>query len=142
MEGVRSTQEWVEYVHHCWPADTLHLAEIRDAVRGWLEPMSLAEGEAADLVQAVDEAVANVVAHAYPPGEPGEVELTLWTESAALYVEIIDHGNWQPPAGQTTSETLGLTLMSGMVEAVLIHYDARGSRVLLRHPLATGRVPK
>jgi anti-sigma regulatory factor (Ser/Thr protein kinase) len=41
---------------------------------------------------AVDEAAANAVEHAYDPAEPGEVELTVWTESDALCVEIRDHG--------------------------------------------------
>ena len=40
------------------------------------------------------------------------------------------------PAGQASTASLGMTMMSGMVEAALIHFDARGSRVLLRHPLA------
>ncbi len=141
MDAVRSTPDSVEYVHHTWPAETLHLAEIRGAVRGWLAPMSLESGEVADIVQAVDEAVANVVEHAYPPGEEGPVELTLWTEPDALYIEIIDQGNWRPPSGQTISASLGMTLMSGMVEAALIHFDARGSRVLLRHPMANHALP-
>jgi serine/threonine-protein kinase RsbW len=141
MEGVARSQDSIEYVHHTWPAETPHLAEIRTAVRGWLVQMSLKPGEVADIVQAVDEAVANVVEHAYPPGEEGPVELTLWTEPEALYVEIIDQGSWQPPTRQSISDGLGMTLMSGMVAAVLIHFDARGSRVLLRHPLATHALP-
>ena len=141
MPGDPSTPDSVEYVHHTWPAETSRVAEIRGAVRGWLETLVLEPPAVADIVQAVDEAVANVVEHAYPPGESGPVELTLWTEPDALYVEIIDHGSWQLPARQTISDGLGMTLISGMVQAVLIHSDARGSRVLLRHSLAAPGLP-
>jgi hypothetical protein len=56
-------------------------------------------------------------------------------------VEIVDHGNWRPPAMprpavETGDSGRGIPLMSTMADAVLIHYDARGSRVLLRHRVA------
>ena len=83
---------------------------------------------------AVDEAAANAVRHAYGPDESGAVELTLWTEPGTLSIEVVDHGNWRPPVADPSQESgRGIPLMSNMAESVLIHYDDRGSRVLLRH---------
>lgn len=129
----------VEFVHRSWPADPAQLTVIRHELAGWLTPLSLTPDETADVVLAVDEAAANVVRHAYGPDESGAVELTLWTESdgpdgpSTLCIEVVDHGHWQPPVEQPTEGGRGIPLMSTMSEAVLIHYDERGSRVLLRH---------
>jgi serine/threonine-protein kinase RsbW len=132
----------VEFVHRSWPADPAQLTVIRHELAGWLAPLSLTDDETADVVLAVDEAAANAVRHAYGPEESGAVELTLWTESAdaaegtaTLCIEVVDHGQWQPPAEQPTEGGRGIPLMSTMSESVLIHYDERGSRVLLRHSI-------
>ncbi len=118
-------REHVEFVHRSWPADPEQLVRIRRALAGWLAPLSLTEDEVADVVLAVDEA--------------GVVELTLWTEPASgsvpatLSIEVVDHGSWRPPAEVPTDGGRGIGLMTTMSESVLIHYDHRGSRVLLRH---------
>jgi serine/threonine-protein kinase RsbW len=132
----------VEFVHRSWPADPAQLTVIRHELAGWLAPLSLTDDEMADVVLAVDEAAANAVRHAYGPEEAGAVELTLWTEpagsdegTATLCIEVVDHGHWQPPAEQPTEGGRGIPLMSTMSESVLIHYDERGSRVLLRHAI-------
>jgi serine/threonine-protein kinase RsbW len=131
----------IEFVHRSWPADPTQLAVIRHELTNWLAPLRLTEEETADVVLAVDEAAANAVLHAYGPKESGAVELTLWTEhgpeeaDATLSIEIVDHGHWRPPTEPTVGGGRGIPLMSNVVESVLIHYDDRGSRVLLRHRL-------
>ncbi|HYH29699.1 MAG TPA: ATP-binding protein [Pseudonocardia sp.] len=125
----------IEFVHRSWPADPEQLAVIRRELGGWLAPLALTEEETADVVLAVDEAAANAVRHAYGPDEAGVVELTLWTESGTLCIEVVDHGNWRPPADEPREGGRGIPLMSHMSESVLIHFDDRGSRVLLRHRL-------
>jgi serine/threonine-protein kinase RsbW len=138
---VPETPGRVEFVHRSWPADPAQLSVIRRELSSWLAPLALSDDETADVVLAVDEAAANAVRHAYGPGTSGVVELTLWTEPGTLCVEVVDHGNWRPPAtptprGEGGDSGRGMTLMSSMADAVLIHYDARGSRVLLRHRVA------
>jgi serine/threonine-protein kinase RsbW len=128
----------VEFVHRSWPADPDQLVLIRRELAGWLAPLALSETETADVVLAVDEAAANAVRHAYGPEESGAVELTLWTEPGTLSIEVVDHGSWRPPADRPTEGGRGIPLMSTMSEAVLIHYDERGSRVLLRHRIPEG----
>lgn len=128
----------IEFVHRSWPADPEQLAVIRRELSGWLAPLALTEEETADVVLAVDEAAANAVRHAYGPDEAGVVEMTLWTESGTLCIEVVDHGSWRPPAerpaeGGRGTGGRGIPLMSHMSESVLIHFDDRGSRVLLRH---------
>ncbi|MCX6466843.1 MAG: ATP-binding protein [Pseudonocardiales bacterium] len=132
----------VEFVHRSWPADPEQLVLIRRELARWLAPLALSDDETADVVLAVDEAAANVVRHAYGPEESGAVELTLWTEEAdaagpaTLSIEVVDHGQWRPPGERPTEGGRGIGLMSTMAESVLIHYDDRGSRVLLRHRIA------
>jgi serine/threonine-protein kinase RsbW len=123
----------IEFVHRSWPADPEQLAVIRRELSGWLEPLALTEEETADVVLAVDEAAANAVRHAYGADEAGVVELTLWTESETLCIEVVDHGSWRPPVDRPREGGRGIPLMSHMSESVLIHFDDRGSRVLLRH---------
>ncbi len=132
----------VQFVHRSWPADPEQLVVIRRELAGWLAPLALTEEQTSDVVLAVDEAAANAVRHAYGPDDDGAVELTLWTEGgtdtepATLSIEIVDHGHWRPPAEEPTEGGRGIGLMSTMSESVLIHYDDRGSRVLLRHHIA------
>ena len=134
----------IEFVHRSWPADPAQLSVIRHELAGWLAPLALTDDETAGVVLAVDEAAANAVRHAYGPGRSGVVELTLWTEAGTLCVEVVDHGNWVPPIEPPAVDGLadrgrGIPLMGSMAEAVLIHHDSRGSRVLLRHPVPADR---
>ncbi|HEX5811524.1 MAG TPA: ATP-binding protein [Pseudonocardia sp.] len=131
----------IEFVHRSWPADPTQLAVIRHELASWLTPLRLTDDETADVVLAVDEAAANAVLHAYGKDESGAVELTLWTEpgsgpvDATLFIEVVDHGQWRPPEESTGGGGRGIGLMNNVVESVLIHYDERGSRVLLRSKL-------
>ncbi|MGE3286955.1 MAG: ATP-binding protein [Pseudonocardia sp.] len=133
------TGERVEFVHRSWPADPAQLVRIRRELAGWLGPLRLSTDEIERIVLAVDEAAANAVCHAYGPGESGIVDLTLWTEQApesgstTLCIEVVDHGSWRPPAEKPVTGGRGIALIRAMTDATLIHYDDRGSRVLLRH---------
>jgi anti-sigma regulatory factor (Ser/Thr protein kinase) len=134
----------IEFVHRSWPADPQQLAVIRRELSAWLAPLQLTEMEVADVVLAVDEAAANAVRHAYGPDEAGVVELTLWTEtgttdSPTLCIEVVDHGSWRPPSDAPKEGGRGIPLMSHMSESVLIRFDERGSRVLLRHRIPDQR---
>jgi len=124
------------FAHQVWPARAGALALIRREVRRWLGPLEVTPDAEADLVLAVSEAASNVIDHAYPtPTDRAVVEVFLWTESGALLVEVVDHGQWRHPGPHATGRGRGIEIMQRMVDAVLIHHDARGTRVLLRHPL-------
>jgi anti-sigma regulatory factor (Ser/Thr protein kinase) len=119
--------------HRVWPANPHQLRAIRSAVHQWLAPLGLAEQTREDFLLAANEAASNSVEHAYPATATGVVELTFWTETSAVCLEITDHGTWQPPAAQRNGRGLGITMMQRLVEFVAIHYDTDGTTVLLRH---------
>ncbi len=84
----------------------------------------------------MNEAASNCIEHAYAPATvDGTVELTFWTEPGSVCVEIVDHGRWRAPCGQPTGRSRGIAIMQRLIPVVLIHYDNRGTRVLLSHPL-------
>jgi serine/threonine-protein kinase RsbW len=128
-----------EYVHLTLPADLEHLQTLRNEVRRCLASLPMSQDRREDVVLAVCEAGANCVQHAYDQDETGVVELTLWTESGALCVEIGDRGRWREPLPSPRGlgqGGLGLLLMRRLIDCVLIHHDSRGTKVLLRHPMA------
>jgi anti-sigma regulatory factor (Ser/Thr protein kinase) len=112
------------------------LAAIRAEARQFLGPLALTKGARQDLVLAVSEAASNAIEHAYTPAGAGNtVDLTLWTEPDTVCIEVVDHGWWHRPSNQPTGRGLGIPIMQRLVQSVLIHYDARGTRLLLSHPL-------
>ncbi|HEY1970383.1 MAG TPA: ATP-binding protein [Pseudonocardia sp.] len=125
-----------EFAHKSWPAGPQHLPGMRGEVRRWLMPLSLSDEARYDLLVAVSEAVTNAIEHAYPlEAENKTVELSFWTEPRMVNLEIVDHGRWRTPAALPQGRGLGIPLMQRLVESVAIHFDSRGTRVLLTHPL-------
>ena len=127
-----------EYVHLTLPAEPPHLCRLRHAMNKYLSALPLSPDRRDEIVLAVGEAAANAVEHAYRhQPEPGIVDVTFWTESGAIWVEIRDHGRWQepPPGPRPPGQGLGIVLMRRLIDCVLIHHDHRGTNVLLRHPV-------
>jgi anti-sigma regulatory factor (Ser/Thr protein kinase) len=127
-----------EYVHLTLPAEAAHLCRLRHAMNSYLSAFPLPPDRRDEIVLAVGEAAANAVEHAYRhQAEPGVVDVTLWTESDALCVQIRDHGRWREPpsAPRPAGQGLGIVLMRRLIDCVLIHHDHRGTNVLLRHPV-------
>jgi anti-sigma regulatory factor (Ser/Thr protein kinase) len=113
----------------------VHLSSIRAEVRRWLAPLGLPEDTEQDIVLAANEAASTAAEHAYQPATAEDtVELTFWVEARAVCIEIVDHGRWRAPVPGPGFRGRGLMMMSNLINTVLIHYDGRGTRVLLRHP--------
>jgi anti-sigma regulatory factor (Ser/Thr protein kinase) len=127
-----ASHDAVSFVHQSWPAEPGQLAPIRAEVRRWLASLGVGADTVTDVVLAVNEAVTNAVVHAANSASD-RVELTFWTEEGTLCIEIVDHGTWQPPTATITGGWHGIPMMHSLIESVMIHYDARGTRVLLRH---------
>jgi anti-sigma regulatory factor (Ser/Thr protein kinase) len=128
-----------EFAHRSWPADVHQLPAIREDVRGWLKPLELTEGARQDLVLAVSEAASNALAHAYPepsgPSGRDTVEMTYWIDDGRVWIEIVDRGAWKTPKDSADGHGLGIPMMQRLVDSVMIHYGARGTSVLMSHPL-------
>jgi anti-sigma regulatory factor (Ser/Thr protein kinase) len=128
--------ERLEFVCRSWPAYPRYLAALRAEVRRWLAPLALPGHAGHDLLLAVHEAASNCVEHAYTSATvDGTVELTFWTETHSVCVEIVDHGAWRTPTGELSGGGRGIEIMRRLIPMVLIHCDRRGTRVLLGHPL-------
>ncbi len=137
MPHARSDQ--TEYAYLTLPATPEHLQALRHEVMRCLASLPMPQDRREELLLAVGEAAANSVEHAYGPDEVGVVELTFWTESNALCLEIGDRGCWREPLpspGRPGHGGLGFVLMRRLVDCVLIRHDARGTKVLLRHPMS------
>lgn len=131
------------------PAVTDSLHSARAELRSWLESAGSPHDGADDMVLAVNvnEAVANVVDHAYPTTRPGQVHLHAWvstnaaTRTRRVTVAVTDRGNWAhehrstAPAGYRGH---GIAVMSGCTAEVHIQRSAGGTTVVLvGHDLAT-----
>ena len=133
---VEKPMDTVAFAHRVWPAQAGALTLIRRDVRRWLGTLEVMPEVEADLVLAVNEAVSNVIDHAYrTPGDSAGIEVFFWTELGAVLLEVVDHGQWRPPGPHSTGRGRGIEIMQRLVEGVLIRHDARGTRVLLRHSL-------
>lgn len=71
------------------PADTSRQAEVRALVRSEAAAAGATDEETADLVQAVDELICNVIVHGYD-GRPGEIEVSIQRDAGSLAVRIRD----------------------------------------------------
>jgi anti-sigma regulatory factor (Ser/Thr protein kinase) len=125
----------VAFVRRTWFADAGQLASIRSEVRRWLGSLGVTEEAASDVVFVVSEAASNAVEHAYRlPTADDIVELTFWTEGAAICIQVADHGRWRAPVSSALSgRGRGIPAMRELMDSVLISYDGRGTRVLLRY---------
>jgi serine/threonine-protein kinase RsbW len=73
------------------PSDSGHLAEVRAFVRDATNALGAPAGVTNDLVQAVDEAVCNVIVHGYR-GAAGEIEIGAERVGATIEIRILDRG--------------------------------------------------
>jgi serine/threonine-protein kinase RsbW len=122
------------------PAVPHSLRHARVAFTEWLTQLQWPADDADDLILAVNEAVANVIDHAYPAGNPGAVGLHAWRSAGSspatrrVTITITDHGDWDrehrtiDPAGRRGQ---GLALMSACTAKMQIQRSAGGTTVTL-----------
>ena len=118
-----------EYVRLTMPARPEHLYRLRHAMAGYLSALPLEPDRRDEIVLAVGEAAANAVEHAYTDEpEPGPLEVTFWTDSDAIWVEVRDHGRWREPRPRPRApgQGLGIVLMRRLIDCVLIQHDRCG----------------
>lgn len=133
------------------PNDTRHLAEVRSAVREVVGASDFPADEMNRITVAVDEAVTNIMEHAYENDLEGELEIELLLEADNTRFEVIirDSGKSFDPNGVTEPDLeeyvrsgrrkgLGIFLMRRIMDEV--HYEFRqGVRNELRMVKYAGR---
>jgi anti-sigma regulatory factor (Ser/Thr protein kinase) len=123
------------------------LPEARRRVARWLATANWPEAAAEDIVLAVNEAVANVIDHAYLDDAPGAVQIRCTIEpiqnadnepSRRVQVSIIDQGAWTAERRTVDPRGFrghGMAVMAACVEEVCLHRESTGTTVVLNsHP--------
>jgi serine/threonine-protein kinase RsbW len=106
------------------------LAPMRQALRAWLT--ELEAHEVADVVLAVDEAVANAIEHAGLASTEVIVVEGRLVENT-LHFEICDGGVWKEPTANE-ARGRGLLIMNAVMDDVaLVHRDDETRVVMSRH---------
>ena len=86
-----------------------------------------------EVVLAVNEACANAIEHAYPPG-PAGFELSAREADGELTIAVRDRGQWREP--QEPGRGHGSGIMSAAMTDVRVNRSDEGTEVLMRRMLA------
>jgi serine/threonine-protein kinase RsbW len=114
------------------PARPENVAVIRYVLGAFAEALQLPDELVEDLRLAVTEACTNVVRHAYPPGMPGPVEVSIRPEADVVSVVVEDRGRGIGTSGDTSGPGLGLPLIGAIADDVELRpVPGGGSRVAM-----------
>jgi serine/threonine-protein kinase RsbW len=128
--------EWTQVL----PAAPSALRVIRTALAAWLGGHRWPPDDADDVILAVNEALTNVIEHAYPAGRPGPVRVHALSGAGSaprtrrVTVEISDRGSWNPEhrvADDRQFRGHGFTVMSGLTAGMHVQRGAAGTTVIL-----------
>jgi serine phosphatase RsbU (regulator of sigma subunit)/anti-sigma regulatory factor (Ser/Thr protein kinase)/anti-anti-sigma regulatory factor len=124
------------------PSERASLTVARGAFSDWLIRVGATAEDAEALHLAMVEVVTNAIEHAYPPGEPGIVELTAaLRDDGTVECRIVDHGTWRPPDSGDADRGHGLMVAGHVVDSMVVSHPAppgarspgvRGTVVVLR----------
>jgi hypothetical protein len=110
---------------------------LSEACRRWLQRLGWPDKETHDLVAAVDEAVTNVVEHAYRAPALDQLHKLVWLDAAQtthpsgqrrVTINVIDSGQWQPNPDRSGN---GITRMRERTKALGINSGPTGTTVRL-----------
>lgn len=116
------------------------LPAVRALMRDWLLAWAWPIEPAADVVLALNEALANVIDHASPPDAPGSATLHAWittdprTGHRRAVVAVTDRGRWaayHPESPASAARGHGLIMMSGCMAELHIQRAAAGTTVIM-----------
>ena len=104
------------------PAVPENVAQIRHAVVELARRNGASEAVQTDLALAVGEACANVVVHAYPPGDVGPlvVHAEILDKGAEICITVIDQGQGMTPRPDSPGLGLGLPLIANLSDRLEI----------------------
>ena len=96
------------------PAVAENVAPIRHAVVDLAAKAGATEEIRTDVALAVGEACANVVVHAYPPGDVGPLIVHAEVKDSALHINVCDQGQGMTPRPDSPGLGLGLPLIANL----------------------------
>jgi serine/threonine-protein kinase RsbW len=118
------------------PALPTSTRAVRQRLRGWLSAWGWPDDDLDDIIIAVEEAVANVVDHAYRAQPvPGDVRVYAWITALRseqrVTVSVTDRGRWRPIPEDPGYRGRGLLMMSTCMSGLHIEHNAGGTSVTL-----------
>jgi serine/threonine-protein kinase RsbW len=124
-------------LHLVFPSETFFLGLVRDVTRKMAESAGFDETTASQIALAVDEAVTNVLEHAYHGAVGRPVELCFLDDGAEFRVEVRDGGDRVEPievpevdlrqyATERRTGGLGVHLMGKIMDSVI--FERSGER--------------
>jgi anti-sigma regulatory factor (Ser/Thr protein kinase) len=119
----------------------------RQLLEEWLRDLRWPANERIDIVVAVNEALNNVVDHAYPRGSPvGRAQLYAWQAvehgQRRIVAVITDYGRWKPAAVDADYRSRGLPTMATCMDSLHIEATPGGTTVVMSSPtIAVEQVP-
>jgi|tagenome__1003787_1003787.scaffolds.fasta_scaffold20975133_2 serine/threonine-protein kinase RsbW len=119
------------WLHHRGLATVESVTRLRRELSNWLYSMGVSTNIAYDLVLSCYEAMANVVAHAYPPGTTGFLDLDARLGTDDIAVTVRDRGHWKAGSDQSTGGR-GLALIQRLSDSVDLVRGADGTTVDMR----------
>ena len=107
------------------PAVAENVAPIRHAVVDLAARNGAHEDVRTDLALAVGEACANVVVHAYPPGDVGPLIVHAEIKDSEICIQVCDQGQGMTPRPDSPGLGLGLPLIANLSDRLEIR-DGEG----------------
>ena len=123
------------------PAVAENVASLRHAVVDLALRAGADDGVRTDLALAVGEACANVVVHAYPPGDVGPLIVQAFVaQSREIVVSVVDQGQGMTPRPDSPGLGLGLPLIANLADRLEIQEGPDGVGTQLEMVFALKRV--
>ncbi|MDX6555098.1 MAG: hypothetical protein QOD86_1293, partial [Miltoncostaeaceae bacterium] len=117
------------------------LAELRTALRDWLERLPIAAAARDDVLLAAGEACSNAIEHGYGGRDPGQLQLDAdWNRDGTLRLAVRDGGGWRPPSDGRRYRGRGLPIMRRIMDDVEL--DGRPDGTEIRMRLRPARLPR
>ena len=120
------------------PASVGVIRQLREAAVAFARVHELRDPDAVGL--AVTEAATNVVLHAYPDGEQGDIRLVMCPEPERIVVVVRDWGHGMRPRPDSPGLGVGLPTIATVAGAFSVE-AADGAGTLLRMHFDRARTP-
>jgi len=126
--------------------DRAEIGRMAEWVDGILADLALPQRAAYALRLCLEEAVTNIISHAFEPDTTHDIQIGVWRDDAAVHAEISDdgrafdpltHQEREAPANLESAEIggLGIKLMRGFAGVISHRRDGAMNQLVLSFPL-------